>query len=67
MIIELFQNCDLNTVKKILLALEKDYSEYELNYWKSCWTSAEKRKIWQEKVQNAEMIELTEILSKIPH
>ncbi|CAK55994.1 unnamed protein product (macronuclear) [Paramecium tetraurelia] len=67
MAIELFQRCDINTVRQILLALEKDYSEYELIYWKSCWTSAEKRKIWQEKVQNADMVELTEILSKIPH
>lgn len=65
--IELFQKCDIETVRKILLALEKDYSDYELNYWKSCWTSAEKRKIWQERVKTVEVPELLEILSKIPH
>ena len=33
----------MNRTKLILVALENDYSEYELVYWKCCWASKEKR------------------------
>jgi len=33
----------MDNIKNILLNLERDYSEYEIKYWKSCWQSKEKR------------------------
>ncbi|KAM3132763.1 hypothetical protein pb186bvf_015068 [Paramecium bursaria] len=65
--LEYFQNNDTETIRNILISLEEDYSEYELKYWKSGWTSAEKRKIWKERVLNADLEQLTTIIQKIPH
>lgn len=65
--LEFFQNCNIDYVKKTLLALEENYSQYELNYWKSCWASAEKRRIWQERVKESDIVELAQIIGKIPH
>ena len=48
----------IERIKSILFEIEREYSEYEVQYWKCNWTSPERRFTWRERVENADLEDL---------
>lgn len=45
-------------IKYILQEIEREYSEYEMEYWKCNWTSKERRQVWKDKVLSTDLSDL---------